>query len=218
MAERFPTFRGLASFFAGPWTTSAQRQALAGLLKKGTPLPDAVEAVPGILREDDVLAIRFGAQSGALGPAIRKVLAEVQTSRTRSSKIRGSFEYLVSILLIGSLIVGFIEVKIRPALRQVFADYNLKSPIFRSSWEFGEFLAHYWYLPVFGLLVLLWFMFSARPGRILRRSFLGRLLYPLRELRAVEVLNSLSVAAATGRPMPGAISSLAIDAGCASAR
>jgi type II secretory pathway component PulF len=245
MVEQFPTFRQLAGWFAGSWTTSAQRQSLlrliavaaeeklpldplleawakdegglqrrrllslAQMLKGGTPLPDAVETVPGILREDDVLAIRFGAQSGALAPAIREVLAGSQTAQFRPAKTRGSFEYVVTVLLVSSLIVGFIEVKIRPALRQIFAEYGMKAPVFRFSWEFGEFLVHYWYLPVFGLLVLFWFAFSARPGRFLRRTFLGRFVYPLRELRAAEVLKSLSVAAAAGRPMPGALSTLA---------
>src|SRR5687768_15050162 len=34
-------------------------QRLSLLLKEGTPLPDAVEQVPGVLRDEDVLSIRF---------------------------------------------------------------------------------------------------------------------------------------------------------------
>src|SRR4051812_31451754 len=38
---------------------------LASLLKEGMPLPEAIEAVRGVLSDEDVLAVRFGAQSGS---------------------------------------------------------------------------------------------------------------------------------------------------------
>src|SRR3954471_5437768 len=43
---------------------------LAFLLHEGTALPEAVEEVRGVLGDEDVLAIRFGSQSGTLAASI----------------------------------------------------------------------------------------------------------------------------------------------------
>jgi type II secretory pathway component PulF len=248
MAESFPTFRSLASLFAGSWTTSAQRQSLlrliavaaeenlslpplleawaadeggrqqrrllslARLLKNGTSLPDAIETVPGVLRDEDVLGIRFGAQSGALPAALRELIGESPQPQTnRPSRVRETMVYFCSVLVVGSLIVAFIHIKLVPNLHKILNEYDLKPPgvVQWSWWFFGDVLDKYWYLFALAILALIWFTFSARPGRFLRRTFLGRFLYPLRDLRAAEVLKSLGVAAEAGRPTPGALSTLA---------
>src|SRR5688572_20959947 len=59
--------------------TGVQRRRLrrlARLLQEGRALPAAVEEVPGVLSEEDLLALRFDAQSGTRTAAVREALAE----------------------------------------------------------------------------------------------------------------------------------------------
>src|SRR4029079_16324917 len=49
-----------------PGVQSRRLHQLADLLSEGTPLPEAIEAVPGAFSDEDILAVRFGAQSGTL--------------------------------------------------------------------------------------------------------------------------------------------------------
>src|SRR5262245_42682399 len=53
---------------------------LAALRRGGTPLPEAVEQVPRLLGEDDILAIRFGMQSGTLAATLRERLEQPDPS------------------------------------------------------------------------------------------------------------------------------------------
>src|SRR5262245_50701315 len=48
---------------------------LIRILNEGTPVADAVEQVPNILRDEDILALRFDAQSGTLTTAVRQALS-----------------------------------------------------------------------------------------------------------------------------------------------
>jgi type IV pilus assembly protein PilC len=184
-------------------------QSLAELLKNGTPLPDAVEAVPGILSDEDVLAIRFGAQSGALSATIRDALADPAPVES-PSRLRKTLVYCSNVLFVGAFIVAFIHIRIVPVFEKILVDYKQQPPvIFQWSRAVGTAFVHYWYVVALALAALLLFTYSARPGRLLRRTFLGRFLYPVREFRAADVLEKLSVATAAGRPIAGALSTLA---------
>jgi type II secretory pathway component PulF len=186
-------------------------RTLAQMLKTGTPLPDAVEAIPGVLSDEDVLAIRFGAQSGTLAATVRQTLENMPSPAvSRPSRFRSAFDYFVAVVLIGSVIVTFIQIKIAPKLNLIIRDYRMQPPVIvQWSWTIFDTLGSYWYLVALALFAFLWLTFSPRPGRLLRRTFLGRLLFPLRELRAADVLQQLGLATAAGRPITGALSTLA---------
>jgi type II secretory pathway component PulF len=184
---------------------------LARLLEAGTALPDAVEAVPGILRDEDVLAIRFGAQSGTLASTIREVLDESQSATTQyRSRIRHALIYFCNVLLIGSCIVAFTSLKIMPMINRLYEEFDVRPPsITRWTWRLMSAIGSAWILVPIAAFIALWFVSSARPGRFLRRTVFARLFYFVRELRAADVLEKLSVASTAGRPIPGALSTLA---------
>ena len=184
-----------------------QRQRLTSLvrlLNSGTPLPDAVEAIPGILRDEDVLAIRFGAQSGALASTIREVLDESQSETARHrSRVRHALIYFANVLLVASFIVAFTHIKIAPAINKIYEDFDVQpASISRWTWTLTSAIGSCWFLIPIAAILLLWFTFSARPGRFLRRTVFARLFHFVRELRAADVLEKLSVASAAGRPIP----------------
>src|SRR5687768_8337745 len=64
---------------------------LAGLLRQGGSLADAVEAVPRVLREEDLLALRFDAQTGTRTAAMREQLTELPAGAPR---LRWAIVYL----------------------------------------------------------------------------------------------------------------------------
>ena len=184
---------------------------LAELLRAGTLLPDAVEEVRGVLGDEEILAIRFGIQSGTLAATIRDMLDQPDPAvLVRSPRWRKSLVYLCLLVLVGFLIVTFLQIKIIPEFEKIFQEFDLSVPE-SLSWSiyFSKVFVNYWYLFALALIAVWWLVFSAWPGRQLRLGMLGRLFLPLRELRVADVLQKLSVATEAGRPIAGALSTLA---------
>ena len=182
---------------------------LVALLRKGRSLPDAAEEVPGALGDSAVLAIRFGAQSGALATALhdaQRDAAALQASPVR----RWTLTYFLIISLLFALIISFIYIKIIPSMVEILKDFGMTQPAaLRLSIDAANFVQRFWWVFVSLGLLVAWSAVSARPGRLLRLTLLGKLFQPLRNLRSAEVLEKLGLAAAAGRPVTGAISTLA---------
>jgi type IV pilus assembly protein PilC len=92
----------------------------------------------------------------------------------------------------------------------IFEDFDLELPriVHRMVGITNLFVKHWW-IGALAAFALLWVIFSDRPGRFFRRSVLGRLLYPLGQQRSADVLQKLAITTGAGRPIPGAISTLA---------
>jgi len=184
---------------------------LAALLKEGMPLPEAVEEVREALRDEDVLAIRFGAQSGTLAASIRQQLADAEwTTGSSAHRFRPTLLYGVIVAALFTVITTFLYLKIVPSFNELLEDFDLQRPEeLQWSIQFAEIVERFWWLGALALLALIWSAFSARPGRFVRHTILARLFRPLGDLRSADVLQKLSVAANAGRPIPGALSTLA---------
>lgn len=184
---------------------------LAKLLQAGTPLPDAVEEVPNVLTDEDVLDIRFDAQSGTLTGAVRAALEESKPAPTnRPNRFRKTIIYCCTLVLLAVPIVTFLQLKIMPDFQKISVEFSLEPPeVVQWYLWMSMFVVNYWWLGALVLIGLLATLFSARPGRFVRHTVFGRLLRSLRELRAAEILQKLSVATRAGRPIPGALSTLA---------
>ena len=99
-------------------TQQKRLRRLVRLLNDGTSIADAVEQVPGILRDEDILAIRFDAQSGTATTAIRECLDDpANITPERPSRLRSTSLYLWTVLILGFPVVVFIVIKIIPAFR-----------------------------------------------------------------------------------------------------
>lgn len=66
-----------------------------------------------------------------------------------------------------------------------------------------------WWVFAIACLVAGWCLVSTRTGRFVRHSIFDRSFRSLRELHAADVLRKLQVATAAGRPITGALSTLA---------
>jgi type II secretory pathway component PulF len=190
---------------------SGRVRRLARLLRDGVPLADAVEQVPGALRDEDALAIRFGAQSGTLPAVLRQTLADMEaTAAGRAPLFRQTLVYLCGYMAVLTVVVTFLQITIVPKYMQIYDDFELEPPVaLRWSTRLGDVFVNYWFLFALGLLAVAWLAFSVRGGRFVRRAIMGRFFRPFRELRSAELLQKLGVALEAGRPIAGALSTLA---------
>jgi type II secretory pathway component PulF len=186
-------------------------QKLVKLLESGRTLASSVEEVPGLLSDEAVLALRFDLQSGTRTTAIRELLASLDEAPAGSgSRVRRVVTYCAAVVPMGLLVALFIQVKIVPVFQKILQEYEMPQPeSMRSLRSFAELLSDYWLVVLVLVLAGLFLMFSTRGARFLRRSILGRWFWPLRGRHVADVLQLLSAAASAGRPLPGALSTLA---------
>ena len=184
---------------------------LARLLKSGRPLADAVEEIPGILREEHVLAIRFDSQMGTRTAAVRQLLDDSEpVPGNPVHRVRRDLLYVVTVCVIGLLFIAFMNLKIIPVFQKIMSEFSLPPPAaFEWSLSAARTLARFWWIGATALLGLIWCMLSTRAGRFIRHSIFGRLLAPIRELHASDVLQKIAIASQAGRPLAGALATLA---------
>jgi protein transport protein HofC len=178
-------------------------------LQQGRSLADAVEAVPGVLREEHLLALRFDVQSGTRTAAIRELLAEPTGPRC-PPRLSRSLAYLFLVLPLCLAVIAFTQFKIVPVLGKLFREYSADTPPVLA-WSLSSWYTLFgvWWLPALAVIALLGWLLATRSGRPLRHALFGRLLRPWRAWRSADVLQKLALAIGAGRPLPGALSTLA---------
>jgi len=184
---------------------------LIDLLKIGAPLPEAIDEIPGLLRDEDLLAIRFDAQMGTRTAAVRERLEEFEPAPTKPGpRIRNAMIYFCVVLGILVLLVTFNQLKIVPVLERMLTEFHIEQPdVLQWSKQLARTVANTWWLWALALVAVLWPMFSTRTGRFLRHTIFAPLFRPWRELYSAGVLQTLGIAMNAGRPIPGALSTLA---------
>ncbi|TWU28056.1 type II secretion system F family protein [Bythopirellula polymerisocia] len=184
---------------------------LARRLAAGTPLADALEQTPGVVSDQQQLAIRFGEQAGTL-PAILTNLLERDDTTTKQTdmRLRQIAFYATITTAIFVFVLSFILIKIIPSYQAIFDDFDLELPrptilmIGVSTWA-----VNYWYLLALPVALMVWLIFSERSRRFFRRKLWSRILPPVAQLRSADLLSLLSISVRAGRPLAGAISTLA---------
>jgi type II secretory pathway component PulF len=195
-------------------TSAARRHRvlqLAELLKSGTNLPEALEQVPDILPDDVVLAVRFGAESGTLAESLRSSASALARRQDEvAGWLRGFVLYVCVVLSVLGLILTFIMVKIVPTFEQIFMDFAISLPeSTKLLIELSRIAVKYWYLILLAVIVLDWAFMSRAVDRSARRGLLARFCRPMIGFHVADVLRSLAVVVSAGRPLLGAVSTLA---------
>lgn len=184
---------------------------LVKLLQTGRPLADAVEQVPGVLSDEDLLAIRFDAQSGTRTAAVREILADAPArSASSSPRLRRSIIYFCVLVPLSLLLISFTQLNIVPILARIFQEFGIQMPpaLAWSASSWGA-ISGAWWLAAMAAIALLWWLLATRSGRPVRQALFGRLFRPWHELRSADVLQKIGIAVSAGRPIPGALSTLA---------
>lgn len=184
---------------------------LSQRLMSGTALADALEQTSGVLSDEDALAIRFGDQSGTLPAVLSQLVNRPAGAESRiMARLRQIGFYTALTLAIFAFILTFMMIKIIPSFQAIFVDFEMDLPralvvlIVICNWA-----SNYWFLFAIPLLVLLWLWKSERSRRFFRRTISSRLLRPIAQLRSADLLSLLAVNARAGRPLAGAMSTLA---------
>ena len=203
---------------AGEYRGNYRRQLyrLSRRIATGTPLVSALEQTPDALSDEDVLAIRFGTQSGTLQSIYRSLIDDVDGDAQRaSSRFREFAYYGGSMCVVITIVISFLLLVIIPIFLQINNDYGLDHESVWPPWALQLLLVINQYREnagVVGLVFavfLVWVLLSGPIRRQFRRTFATRWLKPFAQLRSADLLRLLSTATEAGRPLPASISTLA---------
>ena len=214
--KQFPLvsfLEALADEAGGSWRRKVH--GLAELIEAGTSIPDALEAVPGILPGDTVAMVRVGAQTGNLSGALREA---ARLARRRGEEpvvhFQGMLVYLATLMLALSLVSTFIMVWIIPKYKKIFEGFEVKLPeLTELVIYFCDATAEYWFLAfplaVFGFWTVMTFglELTGQAPAWGRRHGLSSRLWP--RSKTPHLLRCLSIAVEADRPLPAALQILA---------
>ena len=211
--EVMPLVANLAEEHRGTYRRRLRRLALR--LADGTPLVDALEQTPEVLRDETVLAIRFANQTGTLEATYRHLVKQHDASSIRSEAImRQTIFYLFATLLILGLLLSFLMVFIVPTFEHMLDEFGIDQSA-PALWSLRVMvacwinLANYWVLWVLGIVLIAFLFWSSWSRRFFRRAFATRWVRSAAQARSAELLRLLSFAVEAGRPLPAALSTLA---------
>ena len=217
--KQFPLvsfLEALADEAGGSWRWKVR--GLAELISAGASIPDALEAMPGILPHDTLAMIRVGAQTGNMDGALREA---ARLARRRGEEpavnILGTLAYLTIVTLSLGLVGTFIMIWIIPKYKKIFEGFDVKLPALTETMtQFCDAFGAYWYLafPLFLLGILCSWSFMTFGLELMglapawgRPHGLSSRLWP--RFKTPHLLRCLSIAVEAGRPLPQALDILA---------
>ncbi len=189
---------------------SAQLHNLAKLLDDGIPLPDALEQIPGLLPPNVVLAIRVGTETGTLPEMLKDTAADFSRNQAEGDfSWRDVLCYLIAVVLALFVVASFLMYWVIPKFKKIFEDFGTELPplteaIIKISDEVFVWIPA---VLLIGICILLWMKWRTRHGT--STSLWKRILFSHSRSQASLVLRILSVLVEKGRPVPGAISTMA---------
>ena len=180
---------------------------LANRMTGAATVADALEQTPDALSDRAVLAIRFGAQSGTACQVYQQLLeTERPGSEISSQELRGVWRYCAAL----GLILAFMTMFIVPTLKKMFSEFEMKLPeAFVLLLHLMDFIVANIELIILAAIVAACLYWSSLSRRFFRRNIAPRLSSPLNDANSSDLLQLLSVASESGRPLAGSLSTLA---------
>lgn len=184
---------------------------LARLLREGDSLKTGLEKVPNVLSESSRTQVLFGIESGELEAAARNAITTLDDRPHES--LQYCYESLIRLAIVALFmifIISFIMIKIVPTIRTIFEDFALDiSGPMDWSIEASNFFASYFLLIVVGAIIALLWVHFGDPMRLLRRGLFSKWISRFIDLDTADLLRQLALANESGKPLSGAISTLA---------
>lgn len=210
-----PFLEALADEAGGRWRWKVR--GLADLLSNGVSIPDALEAIPGILPADAVGLVRIGARSGNMSGALREAAALARRrSEHAGMQFQGTFFYLCVLFFVLVLIGSFIMIWIVPKFKAIFDGFDVKlPPLTEAVISVCDFAGAFWFLIILFPVFILgaWLAMAASleamgwgPAWSRPMEFTTDL-WP--RFKTPNILRCLSVVIDAGRPLAEALSSMA---------
>ncbi|TVP99971.1 MAG: hypothetical protein EA381_08460 [Planctomycetaceae bacterium] len=185
---------------------------LANRLRGGMPVVTALEQTPEVLSDAQVLAIRFGSQTGTLTATYDDLISKIQQPPSTASRdLRQTAIYLGFMSLFVIWILSFLFTFIYPTFGKIDDYFEISDPpyavdlMYRLSNQMGAGTA---ILAILAILALP-FLWSSPIGRWVRRTLATSRLRWVWQLRIAELLEWLAQSIEAGRPLSGVSSVLA---------
>jgi type II secretory pathway component PulF len=184
---------------------------LSKRLAKGLPLVEAVEQTPGVLIEQNVLALRFASQLGVFNHSFCDQIQSFDREREIAvSGLARVSTYAAAMLLVMVLYLGLTGSFIGPGLMGLANEYGMASswPKFlKSVYDIGgDYIA--WAVGLLGLATMV-LLISSQARRYLSKRFRRLDNWLGLSSHTAELLALLSHAVEQGRPISGSLSTLA---------
>ena len=198
---------------------SAKLRALVKGLNAGVPLPDALEQVPDLLPPNVVLGIRVGTETGTLPESLNQAAKEFSAEQEAANFTwQGTFLYLAALLYALLSVAGFFMYYIIPKFKKIFEDFGEELPDL-TKWIVNvsdAFMEWYGLIVLAGGALLAWLAWRSRYGA--SSGPMRWLLFSHARGQAPVILRILAVVVQAGRPMTGALSTMARHHDSASVR
>lgn len=201
-----PAIEAFADERSGP--ARQETRVLARLLKAGTPLPDALSIVGGMVPQEAVVPIQVGQDLGALDQGLRQATAPTGPYQAVWDQLAAKVAYLCFLVMSASGIITFLLLKIMPAFQKIFMDFGADLPaVTRAQVVVAD---QFSFVIALLCVFLLWLFIYA----ILR--YIGAISWDLplmgrlaRRLHAARVLESLAMAVERNQPLFKTVATLA---------
>jgi protein transport protein HofC len=215
--HRLPLADEIEGFAWGLWGRPRTRVLqLADRLRDGSTLAGALGAVPGLLPQPTLMAVRIGEETGTLGPVLRDCAVR-HCADLQRTHVDGSLATLILyywfVFCTLAFVLGFLCYWIVPKFRVIFADFGVELPevtqqMIRVS---DVFVGYVWLVvPALGLpltiaLLLTWVHLIGWGN--LNWPLVMRW-FPRRDTPGV--LHGLAYAVASGKPLPAVVEDAAL--------
>lgn len=201
-----PLIQSLASEYPGGYRVTLLK--LAKLLDQDVPLLEALEQVPDALSEQDLLGLRLGKQSGMLVPALLDMKrAEVDGITTPRLRLwRDAWIYWLVVIGIMLVVITYIKYRVAGMLQNINSEFGMSNPLRFMSGFLDSVL---WIWGIFLVIVL--FLIATGWSFRFRRWIRGLFGFPASRLgeSQISVLRLLGMTVKNGRPLVGALSTIA---------
>jgi type II secretory pathway component PulF len=189
------------------WGTFRSRaQSFARDLERGAPLPDAVDAHPGLFTLQDAVTVRVGAETGQTDEALRRCLAADRRARDVARAVTSRLWYLGLVFVMMQGMVVCSAWSFLPRFESTLADFSAPVPeVTRILLQFNSFMTeHQWdwqpvMLVLLAELACLFWLIMVISGQWPAPPLLFDRLFPRKDGAAVLRVMGLGVAA--GQPL-----------------
>lgn len=209
-----PFLEALADEAGGRWHWKVR--GLADMLSAGVSIPDALEAMPGLLPDDAVGLVRIGAQAGNMSGALREA-ANLARRRSEDTGMRfqGTLLYLCLLFCVLGFIGTFLMIWIIPKFKAIFEGFDTKlPPLTEAVIRVSDLAGNYWFLIFLFPLVILgtWLTMSVILEGLGWGPAWSRPLQLTSDVwprfKTPHILRCLSIAVDGGRPLADTLASM----------
>lgn len=137
---------------------------LAGAVREGSPLSQALDRHPGVFSRLMVAMVRGGESAGLLGEMLEKTADHEEKTEDLRRKVQGALAYPIFVLAMGGITLFVLLVYFMPRLMETYLTTGHALP-----WPTavtlgtGRFLSSYWYW-ILGLLFLIFALVRQKGG------------------------------------------------------